>query len=311
MAICSRCGRQTESAGARCHSCSMYGPVTSSVGASSAWASRASHSAATALGGPRPGRYSAARLYARADRYWPAEPDHYSLAHANRRRLDEETAPETPALPQLERAYTDIVPSEPGSVPPSGGRRIALVVAAAVLLLAAAATEILVVAHGWANRKSPVAEPSVTVTPSVSERASIARAGQNQLSVARGAATAPHEAAIVASLNRYFDAINTHNYRVYKRQFIPALRGGLSAASFDAEFGTARYSAEQLSSIDVTGAGRVDAFVTFTSHQSAGGRPADTTCTAWNVEYYLVPRGHRYLLAAPPLWYEASDRRCS
>jgi hypothetical protein len=199
---------------------------------------------------------------------------------------------------------------EPMAALPGRGRWIALTGAVAVLLMAAAAAVTLVLLHGRTSQHAPIARPSVTVRPSSSARASGAATGQNQLVIDSAAATAPDEAEIVASLNRYFDAINNHQYWVYRRLFILALRGGISPASFSAQFGTTTDLGEQLHNITVVGAGQVEALVSFISQQPAAGNSGNARCTAQSGELSLGRRGSRYLLVAPPQWYQAAGSGC-
>ena len=131
------------------------------------------------------------------------------------------------------------------------------------------------------------------------------------MAVAPSAADAPHEAAVVAFLNRYFRAINTHSYSAYQRLFSPALRSGLSAAAFSSGYGTTRDSAATLHSISVTTAGELEATVTFTSHQQAVDSPTNSTCTAWTISLYLSRSRGRYVLQTPPTDYQPTFRSCS
>jgi hypothetical protein len=218
------------------------------------------------------------------------------------------------ALPAPEDAVADAgdqssPPVQPATFPRSG-RWIALTAANAVLIIAGAVAVTLVVKHDQASKSARIERPSVTAGPSSPAPASLAPSGQSQLSVDPAAATAPDETAIVASLTRYFHAINNHDYLAYKRQFILALRGALSPASFSAGFGTVTDSAEQLHSISVIGGSKVDAFVTFISRQPTAGNPASPTCTAWSTEFYFRKRGARYLLLALPQWYQVSTNSC-
>ena len=199
-------------------------------------------------------------------------------------------------------------PTQPEPVP-RGGRWIALTAANVVLLMAAVAAVTLVVQHDQGSRTARTAKTSVTA-PTRSASPGLAPSGQNRLSVDPAAATAPDEAAITASLTRYFDAINNHDYLAYKRQFILVLRGKFSPVAFSAGFGTVTDSAEQLHSISMIGGGRVDAFVTFISRQLGADGPASPTCTVWSTEFFLGKRGARYLLVAPPQWYQVSTSSC-
>jgi hypothetical protein len=203
----------------------------------------------------------------------------------------------------------DVDPDQPATLHQSG-RWIALTAAAAVLAVAAVGAVTLLARHE-AIQSARTNKPSVTARPSNSAPANVATAGQNQLVVDQAAATAPGEAAITATLNRYFNAINNRDYLTYKRTFIMALRGGISPASFNAGLGTTTDSSEQLRSITVIGAGQADAFVTFVSQQPTAASAGRLSCTAWSMEFFLGQRVSRYLLVAPPHWYEASNIGCA
>jgi hypothetical protein len=329
MAICGRCDRQTESAEDDCPYCGEYATAASPVGAFSGSASRASHGAGGGYGARRPDHYVAGGGGGRLQ-FSRVQPEFAALPPCERPFAAERTV--WPAALELAETSVDLhaadddlaigEPPDPEDAPDgsadqlqfpdliSHGRWIALTAAFLVVLLAAAGAVTLVVDHGRMSRGAPAERPGVTARPSASPHASVAPAGQNQLIVDPAAATAPDEAAIVASLNRYFDAINNHSYLTYKRTFILALRGAISSASFSTEFGTTTDSDEHLRSISVIGGGKVDALVTFLSQQLTASNPRGATCTAWSIEFYLSKRGGRYLQVVQPLWHQAADRSC-
>jgi hypothetical protein len=184
----------------------------------------------------------------------------------------------------------------------------------ALLFIAAgivAAIVVLVIGHhGTAGHSPQAGRGSATAGPSGAARASGPQATvSGVVTIEPGAATAPHEAAVVTFLNRYFRAINRHAFSAYELLFTPALRGGLSAGTFNSSYGTTRDSAETLRSIDVVGGRQVDALVTFTSHRRAGGAPP--SCAAWTISLHLVRRGHGYLLETLPDGHHAVLPSCS
>ncbi len=192
---------------------------------------------------------------------------------------------------------------------PRNGRWIAMAATLTVLIIAAAV--VLLVGHrGTAGHTPQAGKDSKAARPS-SSAAKSAPTVSGLVTIAPGAATAPHEAAVVAFLNRYFHAINRHDYGAYERLFGPALRGGLSVTKFSAGYGTTRDSAETLRSIRVIGAGQIDALVTFISHQQATDSPTNTTCTGWRISLYLIRQGGRYVLGTPPEGYQPSYHSCS
>jgi hypothetical protein len=123
---------------------------------------------------------------------------------------------------------------------------------------------------------------------------------------ASAAASGPHEARVLSVLDRYFGAINAHDFAAYKRLFRPALRSALS----DTAVRTATDSGVILRSITPINESRLAAHVTFTSHQQPAASVTNSSCTDWTVRLYLAHVGGRYLLAKPPASYQPSARSC-
>jgi hypothetical protein len=198
-----------------------------------------------------------------------------------------------------------------GEEGPRSRRWLILALGTAVLIIAAGIAYVLLGHRGTAGHAPPAAN-SRTTTPSAPAASSAPVSTVSGLvTIAPGAAAAPHEAAIAAFLNHYFRAINSHNYNAYQRLFSPELRSGLTAAAFSSGYGTTRDTAATLKSISVTTAGQIDALVTFTSHQQAADSPTNSTCTAWTISLYLSKSGHRYVLETPPAGYQPTFRSCS
>lgn len=304
MAICGSCGRQTVSADA-CPACRADAPATLLVAAHPAIALRTSD-----RGSPLR-HYSTAQLYAQAHRYWPTEPDRSAPADPGWRLLHGQDAAEAYALPQFDATAPENQPPSPNlKVSPPSGRWIALIAAAAVLLVTTVVATVLVERYQPVAHAARADRPSATVRSATAAPATVAAIGHTQLSAGQASPTAAEAAAVAASLHRYFNAINHHDYGLYRRLFIPALRGGLSAASFRAEFGATAEAGEQLTTITVLGRGEVEAAVTLISRQLTAS-PANSTCTAWSVDFYLGWRGYRYQLVAPPVWSQGSYHNCS
>ena len=195
---------------------------------------------------------------------------------------------------------------------PHSGRWITMAAATTVLIIAAAAAYVLVGHRAPAAPPARAGSPGTAVQPSGPAATSAPAATvSGLLTIAPGAATGPHEAAVVAFLNRYFHAINSHSYTAYQKLFSPSLRSGLSATTFSTGYGTTRDSAATLHSISLTTAGELEAAVTFTSHQQATASPTNSTCTAWTISLYLSKDGGRYVLQTPPAGYQPVSRSCS
>jgi hypothetical protein len=193
-----------------------------------------------------------------------------------------------------------------------GGRRIALMASIVVLLIAAAVTVLVVRSHAARTHRSGSEAAHTSGTQSTPPNVtSTGAAVRGLVAIDPAAAAAPHAAAVLTLLNRYFHAINSHAYGAYERLFSPAMRSGLSAAAFTAGFGTSHDSAVTLHSISDLGPGELAAVMSFTSHQQAAGSATQTSCTTWHITLYMVRQGGRYLLVAPPAGYQAAFKGCS
>jgi hypothetical protein len=302
MALCTRCGRQTEPDAESCLACGGYLHDASSVAASSPAAARAVHLPAGGHGAPSRPAYQQA---------WPDDRD----------SIDPRWRPE-PAPSQVRSRRRSRAPAAPGQTVPAAppraaggahsGRWIAIAVSTTVVCVAAVVTIVLLGHHSPAGHAARAAHGTTTGTPASSRSAGVPQpTASGAVTVEPAAASEPHEGAVVAVLTRYFRAINNHSYGAYERLFSPALRTGLSLATFTTGYGSTRDSAEALQSIGVPGAGQLEAIVTFTSHQLAADSPTQSPCTAWRISLYLIRQGRRYLLAVPPQGYQASYRSCS
>ena len=197
----------------------------------------------------------------------------------------------------------------------SSGRWVAM---AAAGLLGVTTVAVLAVHAGTADRSSLARQQTTDAAAS----ASLPSAGQPSASVPQptvdglvtiepDVATAPHEAAVAAVLNRYFSAIDGHAYRAYKQLFSPAARDELSAARFRQGYAMTTDSAATLWSIGVIRPGQVEAVVTFTSYQRARYSPMQASCTAWRISLHLIRSGREYLVDTPPGGEQPSSRSCS
>jgi hypothetical protein len=136
-------------------------------------------------------------------------------------------------------------------------------------------------------------------------------AGRPTVSVGAAVAGQPRAAAVGAFLDRYFAAIDRHDYRGYLRLFSQASRRALSAAGFRAGYGTTRDAAETLTGLTPAGPRELAAAVTFTSHQAPTASPARSACLRWRITLYLVRHGRRYVITSPPAGYYATERACA
>jgi hypothetical protein len=118
------------------------------------------------------------------------------------------------------------------------------------------------------------------------------------------------EHSVLAFLNSYFTAINTHNYQRYHGLLDAQQQQQVSLGQFRSGYRDTRDSRATLVALGPAGGGTVAASITFTSHQPASGSPSHTGCTDWNTTLYLRPQGGSYVITAPPASYHASYHAC-
>ena len=228
-------------------------------------------------------------------------------------------------------SYRGALPA--AGVPRSGGRtpgrgnRVFIVAAAAVVVLGAAGGAFaLAGGHGQARagdqltgRASTGATPSATAgrgtaasaAPTVATPSAGHATGHRAVTVAVAADAALNPAApqVIALLDRYFTAINTHDYAEYAGVLDRQRRRHETAASFRSGYASTTDSDATLTGISATGSG-VAASVTFTSHQKPAKSPDHSSCNRWAITLYLVRHGTGYLIETPPSGYLASYQAC-
>jgi len=219
------------------------------------------------------------------------------------------------------------VPDDPR--PPSGrGGRTSLIVAAVVVVVLAAGggafalvsalkghstagtgTHPTIAASGSAA-STPPASPTASTRPSASQTATPSPASSGTVSVASGLSANPATARVTAYLNRYFHAINTHNYREWSSLLDARLQADNTEASFNSGYGSTTDSAETLTAIAPAAGGGAAATVTFTSHQNAASSVDNSPCTNWTITLFLAPQGDSYVDTPPPSTYHSAYSAC-
>ena len=217
--------------------------------------------------------------------------------------------------------------------PPSGrGRKTALIVAATVVLVLAAGggafalvssvkghtaagptTHPTVAASHSAATTAP-ATPTPSATPSASQTPtptmSPSPASSGMVSVAPGVSANPAAPPVTAYLNRYFNAINSHNYQEWSSLLDAQMQADNTQASFTTGYGTTTDSAETLTAISGTGGGGEAATVSFTSRQNPAHSIDDSPCTNWTITLFLEPQGSSYVDTPPPSSYHSAYSAC-
>ena len=157
---------------------------------------------------------------------------------------------------------------------------------------------------GSAHQEQPTPHPSVA--PSVGASAST---GGTRVAVAPAVTGNPDLPRVLAFLDRYFTAINTHDYQAYAGLLDQQVLEQSSSARFYSGDGSTTDSGATLVGISQTNSG-VAAAIIFTSRQQPSESPDHSACDNWSITVYLVADGTGYLLALPPAGYQASYSSC-
>lgn len=165
-------------------------------------------------------------------------------------------------------------------------------------------------APGRPTAAATTPESSSSATGPTSPTASPPASPSPKVSVAPGLTSNPAEPAIVAFLDRYFTAINSHDYAAFSSLLDAKEQSVNTPSTFDTGYGTTRDSAEALTRITSTGGGNEAATVSFTSHQNPAQSASKTACTSWTITLYLQPNGASYLIGPAPAGYHASYEAC-
>ncbi|MGH3254807.1 MAG: hypothetical protein ACRDOU_05255 [Streptosporangiaceae bacterium] len=115
---------------------------------------------------------------------------------------------------------------------------------------------------------------------------------------------------VIALLDRYFSAINQHDYAAYAQLLDPQALQRSPASVFYAGDGSTTDSGETLTGLAGMSSGGEAAAVTFTSHQQPADSPDHSDCDAWSITLYLVPQGADYLIGLPPAGYQGGFTSC-
>jgi hypothetical protein len=235
--------------------------------------------------------------------------------------LDSLLAPPDPAV----EAWPDVVGGDDGTRRRSPGRfRWLAVVTVAVVVIAglggAAAYE-LRHGHGRAALRdggaAAHARTARSAPPSASGQSGHGgHGGHGAAGVAVAVAVAPavgRNAAlpqVTALLDRYFSAINQHDYTAYARLLDPQALQRSPASVFYAGDGSTADTGETITGLADLSSGGMAAAVTFTSHQQPADSPDHSDCDAWSITLYLVPQGTGYLIGLPPAGYQGGFTSC-
>jgi hypothetical protein len=208
----------------------------------------------------------------------------------------------------------------PGEQPPRRGRaRVIILVAGVMLVLAAGGVGAWAALGGKGHPRAAASHrphpatsaPSSSPQPSTSTSPPASSPSSSGLvAAAPGVTGQSDEPAVLAFLNRYFTAINTHNYQQYYGLLDTQQQRGITERQFRTGYRATRDSRTTLVTLGPAGGGTVAASVTFTSHQPAAGSPSHSSCTDWDTTLYLRHQGGSYVIGAPPASYHASYHAC-
>jgi hypothetical protein len=118
------------------------------------------------------------------------------------------------------------------------------------------------------------------------------------------------EPEVLAFLDEYFAAINSHDYQQYRSLLDGRLRQGETAAEFRDGYWSTTDTGAKLVRLAPAAAQGLAATITFTSHQAASDSPTQTACTDWRTTLYLSPLAESYVIQPPPPHYRAKYHSC-
>ena len=209
-------------------------------------------------------------------------------------------------------AWPDYAPdgAGPRHRSPRRARWLAVVAAAAVIIAGLGGAAAFELSHGHGRpglREGSAAAHARAPRSAPSPVSGHGGTGVTVAPAAGGNAAVPQ---VIALLDRYFSAINQHDYAAYAQLLDPQALQRSPASAFYAGDGSTTDSAETLTGMSDMSAGGVAASVTFSSHQQPADSPDRSTCDAWSITLYLVPQGTDYLIGLPPAGYQASYTSC-
>jgi hypothetical protein len=223
--------------------------------------------------------------------------------------------------------YAEPDPDPPPPSPRRGGSGV-MIAAVVVLVLAAGGGAFAVVSSltgnstgghssGQPTSAAPTqpasSAPAATTTAPASHTATASPSASKKASTVAmsPSAAASHAAARVRTLlERYFAAINAHNYAAYSSLLDAQMQQNNPQSKFASGYATTRDSGEKVTSIADTGGGGVAATVTFTSHQNPADSINNSSCTAWTITLYLQPQDGSYVIGVPPADYRSIHQDC-
>ncbi len=203
----------------------------------------------------------------------------------------------------------------PGYAASGWRKRVIIAMVAAVIIAALSGAAVFELGHGHirpggqAARARGAAGHARTTRPAASG-APGADHGVSDVAVAPPATGNPALPQVKTLLQRYFTAINQHDYAAYASLLDPQVRQQSTPAAFYSGDGSTTDSDETLTGISAASSGGVAAAVTFTSHQQPADSPDNSACDDWSITLYLVPDGAGYLIGLPPSGYQASYTSC-
>lgn len=161
-----------------------------------------------------------------------------------------------------------------------------------------------------AGQGTSPASPGVAATTAQASPTASATPAASTVGISSAAAASPDAAQVQELTDRYFTAINAHDYSAYSSLLDARMRQQNPQSTFSSGYATTQDSAETLTAISSAGSGKLAATVSFTSHQSPAKSANDSACTKWLITLYLLPDGNGYLITAAPPGYRASYQSC-
>jgi len=152
--------------------------------------------------------------------------------------------------------------------------------------------------------------PPSAVPASPTASSSAAAASDGPIPVGQSAVGQASAGQVAAFLGTYFAAINHRDYQAYISLFDAPARPFRSEQQFLSGYRTTTDSDPTLIALTPTSTGEWAATVTFISHQRPAASATHSSCTSWDITFYLEPRGNSCLIGLPPSGYQPSRAAC-
>ena len=173
---------------------------------------------------------------------------------------------------------------------------VLLVVVVVVVVISASGSPHHTNAGLATSNASALPAPAVTVATLPPSSASLPPATTTTTIVANQAGTDPTSKGVDTTLERYFDAINAHDWTAAWNLFTPSEQATVPVSQLSSEASTTEDTDIVLSQVDPQSSSQALADVSFESNQNPAYSPDGQACDAWHLSYSMQQSGSQWLI---------------